>query len=562
MKMKKVWALALLLAALFTACGGDEYDVLIHNAMIYDGTGAAPFPGSVAIKGDRIAWVGPDTTLPAKTRIDAAGQAVAPGFINMLSWAPRALMMDGRSQSDIRQGVTLEIFGEGWSDGPLNDAMKEEMRSNQKDFRFDVSWTTLGEFLEHLEQRGVSPNIASFVGATTVRIHVLGEEDRAPDAAELEKMRALVRQAMEEGAMGLASALIYAPGFYAGTDELIALAKVVAEYGGMYISHMRSEGNQLLQAIDELVTIAREAGVPAEIYHLKAAGRQNWHKLDAAIAKIEKARAEGLRISADMYNYTAGATGLDAAMPPWVQEGGYKMWKQRLQEPMTRQKVLQEMLTPTDKWENLFLAAGAENMILVGFRNDSLKHLTGKRLADVAAQRKKSPAETIIDLVVEDGSRVETVYFLMSEDNVKKQIALPWISFCSDAGSLAPEGLFLKRQPHPRAYGNFARLLGKYVRDEKVIPLQEAIRKLTSLPADNLGIRDRGRLQVGHFADIVVFDPATIQDHATYDQPHQYATGVQHVFVNGVQVLRDGEHTDARPGRFVRGPGWVGHSGK
>ncbi len=562
MKMKKVWALALLLAALFTACGGDEYDVLIHNAMIYDGTGAAPFPGSVAIKGDRIAWVGPDTTLPAKTRIDAAGQAVAPGFINMLSWAPRALMMDGRSQSDIRQGVTLEIFGEGWSDGPLNDAMKEEMRSNQKDFRFDVSWTTLGEFLEHLEQRGVSPNIASFVGATTVRIHVLGEEDRAPDAAELEKMRALVRQAMEEGAMGLASALIYAPGFYAGTDELIALAKVVAEYGGMYISHMRSEGNQLLQAIDELVTIAREAGVPAEIYHLKAAGRQNWHKLDAAIAKIEKARAEGLRISADMYNYTAGATGLDAAMPPWVQEGGYKMWKQRLQEPMTRQKVLQEMLTPTDKWENLFLAAGAENMILVGFRNDSLKHLTGKRLADVAAQRKKSPAETIIDLVVEDGSRVETVYFLMSEDNVKKQIALPWISFCSDAGSLEPEGLFLKRQPHPRAYGNFARLLGKYVRDEKVIPLQEAIRKLTSLPADNLGIRDRGRLQVGHFADIVVFDPATIQDHATYDQPHQYATGVQHVFVNGVQVLRDGEHTDARPGRFVRGPGWVGHSGK
>ncbi len=562
MKMKKVWALALLLAALFTACGGDEYDVLIHNAMIYDGTGAAPFPGSVAIKGDRIAWVGPDTTLPAKTRIDAAGQAVAPGFINMLSWAPRALMMDGRSQSDIRQGVTLEIFGEGWSDGPLNDAMKEEMRSNQKDFRFDVSWTTLGEFLEHLEQRGVSPNIASFVGATTVRIHVLGEEDRAPDAAELEKMRALVRQAMEEGAMGLASALIYAPGFYAGTDELIALAKVVAEYGGMYISHMRSEGNQLLQAIDELVTIAREAGVPAEIYHLKAAGRHNWHKLDAAIAQIEKARAEGLRISADMYNYTAGATGLDAAMPPWVQEGGYKMWKQRLQEPMTRQKVLQEMLTPTDKWENLFLAAGAENMILVGFRNDSLKHLTGKRLADVAAQRKKSPAETIIDLVVEDGSRVETVYFLMSEDNVKKQIALPWISFCSDAGSLAPEGLFLKRQPHPRAYGNFARLLGKYVRDEKVIPLQEAIRKLTSLPADNLGIRDRGRLQVGHFADIVVFDPATIQDHATYDQPHQYATGVQHVFVNGVQVLRDGEHTDARPGRFVRGPGWVGHSGK
>ena len=562
MKMKKVWALALLLAVLFTACGRDEYDVLIHNAMIYDGTGAAPFSGSVAIKGDRIAWVGPDTTLPAKTRIDAAGQAVAPGFINMLSWAPRALMMDGRSQSDIRQGVTLEIFGEGWSDGPLNDAMKEEMRSNQKDFRFDVSWTTLGEFLEHLEQRGVSPNIASFVGATTVRIHVLGEEDRAPDAAELEKMRGLVRQAMEEGAMGLASALIYAPGFYAGTDELIALAKVVAEYGGMYISHMRSEGNQLLQAIDELVTIAREAGVPAEIYHLKAAGRQNWHKLDAAIAKIEKARAEGLRISADMYNYTAGATGLDAAMPPWVQEGGYKMWKQRLQEPMTRQKVLQEMLTPTDKWENLFLAAGAENMILVGFRNDSLKHLTGKRLADVAAQRKKSPAETIIDLVVEDGSRVETVYFLMSEDNVKKQIALPWISFCSDAGSLAPEGLFLKRQPHPRAYGNFARLLGKYVRDEKVIPLQEAIRKLTSLPADNLGIRDRGRLQVGHFADIVVFDPATIQDHATYDQPHQYATGVQHVFVNGVQVLRDGEHTDARPGRFVRGPGWVGHSGK
>ncbi len=557
-----IWAVLLFAVVAFMACGSDEYDVVIHNAMIYDGSGAEPFHGSIAIKGDRIAWIGPDTTLPARSQIDAGGLAVAPGFINMLSWAPRALMMDGRSQSDIRQGVTLEVFGEGWSEGPLNEKMRQEILSNQKDFRFDVPWTTLGEFLEHLEERGVSTNIASFVGATTVRINVLGEENRAPNEEELETMRGLVRQAMEEGAMGLASALIYAPGFYADTEELIALAQVVSEYGGMYISHMRSEGNQLLQAIDELITIAREAGVPAEIYHLKAAGRQNWHKLDAAIAKVEKARAEGLRITADMYNYTAGATGLDAAMPPWVQEGGYTMWKQRLQDPMTRQKVLKEMLTPTDEWENLFLASGAENMILVGFRNDSLKHLTGKRLAEVAAERKKSPAETIIDLVIEDGSRVETVYFLMSEENVRKQIAIPWMSFCSDAGSMAPEGLFLRRQPHPRAYGNFARLLGKYVRDEQVIPLQEAIRKLTSQPAGNLGIRDRGMLKEGYFADIVVFDPATIQDHATYDRPHQYATGVQHVFVNGVQVLRDGEHTDARPGRFIRGPGWTGHSGK
>jgi N-acyl-D-amino-acid deacylase len=470
----------------------------------------------------------------------------------MLSWATEPLLVDGRSQSDIRQGVTLEIFGEGWSLGPLNEAMKKEVVEQQGDIKFEVTWTTLGEYLNHLVERGISTNVASFVGATTVRVHVLGYENRPPSAEEMEQMRVLVRQAMAEGALGVGSSLIYAPAFYAQTDELVEMCKVAAEYDGMYISHMRSEGNRLLEAVDELIHIARTAKIPAEIYHLKAAGRNNWDKLEAVIQKIESARAEGLRVTADMYTYTAGATGLDAAMPPWVQEGGFQSWRQRLQDPAIRKKVAQEMITPTDQWENLFLAAGADKTLLVGFKSEALKPLTGKTLAEVAEMRGKSPAETAMDLVIEDDSRVETVYFLMSETNVMRQVRLPWVSFGSDAESLSPEGAFLKKNPHPRAYGNFARLLGKYVREEKLIDLEEAVRRLTSLPASNLGIARRGALKVGNYADVVVFDPEKITDRATFEQPHQFSTGVVHVLVNGTPVLKDGEHTGALPGRVVR----------
>jgi len=441
--------------------------------------------------------------------------------------------------------------------GPLNDTMKKEMGEQQGDIKFDVKWTTLGEYLDYLVQRGVSCNVASFVGATTVRIHEIGYADRPPTSEELERMKQLVRQAMGEGALGVGSSLIYAPAFYAKTDELVALAKVASESGGMYISHIRSEGTRLLEAADELITISREAKIPAEFYHLKAAGQPSWSKLDGLIQKIEAARAAGLRITADMYTYTAGQTGLDAAMPPWVQEGGYKAWAERLKDPAIRERVKREMDTPTDQWENFFIASGSpDKILLIGFKNDKLKPLTGKTLAEVAKTRGTSPEETAMDLVIEDGSRVSTVYFLMSEDNVRKEVALPWVSFGSDAESLAPEGVFLKSNPHPRAYGNFARLLGKYVRDEKIVPLQEAIRRLSALPAENLKLDRRGALKPGYFADVVVFDPAKIQDHATYEKPHRYSTGVLHVFVNGAQVLKNGEHSGAKPGRAVRGPGW------
>lgn len=555
-------ALAVCAGALvmLAGCGGPpEYDVVLRNGVIYDGSGGPPVTGDVAIAGDTIAAVGDIGGAAGVVEIDVAGLAVAPGFINMLSWATESLIEDGHSQGDIRQGVTLEVFGEGWSMGPLTDSMKAREVRQQGDIKFDIEWTTLGEYLEHLEQRGIATNVASFVGATTVRIHELGYEDRAPTEDELDRMRALVRQAMEEGALGLGSSLIYAPAFYAQTDELIALASEIAPYGGMYISHMRSEGNQLLEAVDELITIGREAGVPAEIYHLKAAGEANWPKMNQVIETVEAARADGLDITADMYTYTAGATGLDAAMPPWVQEGGLVEWKRRLQDPDIRARVAREMTTPTDEWESLYLLAGsADRIVLSGFKQDSLKYLTGKTLAEVASERGTSPEETAMDLVVADDSRVGTVYFLMSEDNVRKQIALPWLSFGSDAGSLAPEGVFLGSNPHPRAYGNFARLLGRYVRDEQVIPLEEAIRKLTSLPATNLKLRSRGSLQPGYIADVVVFDADAITDHATFEEPHQYATGMVHVFVNGQQVLRDGEHTGELPGRVVRGPGWTG----
>lgn len=534
-----------------------RYDVILRGGTIYDGSGGKPFVADVALQGDRIAAIGALAGAEARQTINVAGFAVAPGFINMLSWSNESLLQDGRSQGEIRQGVTLEVLGEGESMGPLTAVMKAEAAEQQSDIKYTYEWTTLGEYLGYLEKIGVSCNVASFVGASTVRQHELGHSSRAPAPAELARMQALVRQAMEEGALGVASALIYEPGFHAKTDELVALCRAAAPYGGIYISHLRSEGNRLLEGVDELIAIARAARVPAEIYHLKAAGQTNWSKLGEVIRKIEAARAEGLAITADMYCYTAGATGLDAAMPPWVREGGYSAWAARLREPAIRERVRREMNTPSDAWENFFLAAGSpEKILLVAFKNPALKPLTGKSLAEVARLRGKSPEETAMDLVVEDGTRVGTVYFLMSEENVKRQIALPWMAFDSDEASQAPEEVFLKANPHPRAYGSFARLLAKYVRDEKVIPLEEAVRRLSLFPAENLKLKERGALRPGWFADVVVFDPAKIQDHATYEKPHQYATGMVHVFVNGVSVLRDGEHTGAKPGRFVRGPGW------
>ena len=569
MKLRWTWTLATLA---FLACEGTpEYDVLIRGGTIYDGSGAAPFVGDVGIVGETVEAVGDLSGATATTVVAAEGLAVAPGFINMLSWATESLIIDGRSQGDIRQGVTLEVFGEGNSMGPMNNAMKQEWLDDFVSYMgseeataevlggaLEVPWTTLGEYLDYLVAEGTATNVASFLGAATPRVHELGYEDRAPTAEELERMEGLVRQAMEEGALGIASSLIYAPGFYADTDELIALTRAAAEYGGMYISHMRSEGNGLMEAVEELVTIAREAGVPAEIYHLKAGGMQNWPKMDQVIARVEEAQAEGLHITADMYTYTAGSTGLDASMPPWVQEGGYDAWAERLRDPDIRARVAREMVTPTNEWENLMRAAGPEGTLLVGFMNPDLRGYTGQTLAEVVEERGTSPQETAMDLVIEDGSRVQVVYFLMSEENVMKQIAIPWVSFDSDAGSMSPEPPFSNFSTHPRAYGNFARLLGKYVREERVISLEEAVRKLTSLPAGNLGIAGRGSLEPGYFADVVIFDPETIIDHATYEDPHQYATGMVHVFVNGAQVLADGEHTGALPGQVVKGPGWTG----
>lgn len=534
-----------------------QNDLVINNGLIYDGSGSPPYKGVLVINGDTITAIDSQKKYHGRTEIDADGLAVAPGFINMLSWATESLIQDGRSQSNILQGVTLEIFGEGSSMGPLNESMKNQIIKNQSDIKYDLSWTTLNEYLEYLVKRGVSPNVASFVGATTIRVYVLGYDNRPPTTKELAKMKNLVRQAMEDGALGLGSSLIYAPAFYAETEELIALAKIVSEYDGMYISHLRSEGNRLNEALEELINIARSTGVRSEIYHLKAAGQQNWHKLDILIKTIDKARAEGIKITANMYTYTAAATGLDASMPPWVQEGGHKAWVERLKDPSIRKKVLQEMSTPSNQWENLYLAAGSpENILLVGFKNKSLKDLTGKTLSQIANTRGQSPQETAIDLVIEDNSKVSAVYFLMSQENISRKITLPWMSFGSDAASLAPEGVFLNSNPHPRAYGNFSRLLGKYVRKENLISLEEAIRKLTSLPASNLRLEKRGVLKPGYFADVVVFDPQKIQDQATFDNPHQYSKGMIHVLVNGQQVLKNGIHTGAKPGRVIRGPGW------
>jgi N-acyl-D-amino-acid deacylase len=531
---------------------GPSYDTILRHGTVYDGTGAAPITADVAIKGDTVAAIGDLSKARGKVELDVTGLAVTPGFINMLSWSNETLIEDGKSQGEIRQGVTLEIMGEGESMGPWSDSLKAYNKANQGDIKYDIQWTTLREYLDFLQRKGIAANVGSFVGATTIRENVIGFDDRPPTTAELDSMRALVKQAMEEGAFGIGSALIYAPAFYASTDELVELCKVAAPYGGLYISHMRSEGNRLLEAVDELIQISARAGIPAEIYHLKAAGNANWPKMDEVIQKVDSARAAGHRITADMYTYPAGATGLDASMPPWVQEGGLPEWIKRLKDPAIRAKVVREMKTPTDKWESLYLAAGSpDRILLVAFKEDSLKPLTGKTLAEVAKMRGKSPEETAMDLVIQDGSRVGTVYFLMSEDNIRKEVVLPWVSFGSDAESEAPEGVFLKSNPHPRAYGNFARVLAKYTRDEKLMPMAEAIRKLSGLPAANLGLKHRGNLKPGYFADIAVFDPRKIQDHATFDKPHQYATGMVHVFVNGTQVLKDGDHTGALPGRVV-----------
>jgi len=557
--MKTLPAL-LLLFLLVTACQTQKFDIVIRGGTVYDGSGSPGVARDVGINADTIAFIGDLSGAAGKTEINAAGLAVAPGFINMLSWATETLIIDGKSQADIRQGVTLEVFGEGESMGPLNEDMKANMRAVMKrnpEWKFDIDWTTLNEYLESLQRRGVAPNVASFVGATTLRIHELGYANRLPNEEELNRMKALVKQAMEDGALGVGSSLIYAPANYSSTEELIALCKVAGEYGGMYITHMRSEGNNIYGAVNETIRIAREASLPAEIYHLKMAGRENWNKLDSVMALIDRANKSGAKITADMYTYIAGATGLDATMPPWVQEGGIKVWIKRLQDPKIRKQALDEMRKPSDKWENLLLMAGGpDRVLLLDFANDSLKRFIGKTLAEVSEIYGKSPEETAMDLVITDSTRVGTAYFMMSEENVKRQIALPYVSFCSDAGSPSAEGVFLKSSEHPRAYGNFARLLGKYVRDEKVIPLEEAIRKLTSLPASNLKIKKRGSLIPGYYADIAIFDAEKIQDHATFENPHQYSTGMVHVLVNGTPVLKDGEHTGAKPGRVVRGPGW------
>ena len=557
--MKKL--LLILLVLVVFSCQKQEYDIVIRGGTVYDGSGTPGVVTDVAINADTVAFIGDLSKAVGKAEVDGKGMAVAPGFINMLSHSWETLILDGRGQSDIRQGITHEVLGE-ISIAPMSDQMKKDSRESMEkfpDWKYDIEWTTLGEYLDYLERKGISQNISSFVGANTIRINQLGYVNRSPSPEEMERMKGLVKEAMEEGALGVTTALIYAPGNYATTEELIELSKVAAPYGGMYIAHMRSEGNNIFGAVDETIRIAREAGLPAEIYHLKMAGKDNWWKLDSVMVQIDRANKEGLRITANMYTYTAGATGLDATMPPWVQEGGINEWIKRLKTPSIRKKALKEMRTPTNKWENMLRTCGGpENVLFLGFSKDSLKMYIGKTLAEVSQAHGKSPEETAMDLVIADRTRVETAYFMMSEENIKRQIALPYLSFGSDAGSPSAEGMFLKYKDHPRAYGNFSRVIGKYVRDEKVISLEEAIRKLTSLPAGNINIKKRGTLKPGYYADVVVFDPAKVQDYATFENPHQYSTGMVHVFVNGTQVLKDGEHTNARPGRVVRGPGWVG----
>jgi N-acyl-D-amino-acid deacylase len=554
--MKKLIPL-LFLIILFSCQQKSKYDTIIRNGMIYDGNGGAPYKADVAINADTIAFIGDLKNESAKTEMDANEMAIAPGFINMLSWSNESLIEDGRSQGEIREGVTLEVMGEGESMGPLNARMKNQMQNGQTDIKYKVEWNTLGEYLNWLEKKGISCNVASFVGATTIRDYVVGEDNRDPTPAEMDSMKLLVRQAMEEGAMGVGSSLIYPPAFFAKTNELIELSKEASSHGGMYISHMRNEGNKLFEAVNELITIAREANILAEIYHLKAAGKDNWWKVDSLVKIVDKARSEGLKITADMYTYNASATGLTASFPPTLQDGGFdKLWK-RLQDPVIREQMKKEMNSNAQDWENTYYGAGgAKGVLLLGFRTDSLRKYIGKTLDEVAKLRNSSPEETAMNLIVEDSTRIAVSYFSMDSNNIKKEIALPWVSFCSDAESEAPEGVFLKTNPHPRAYGSFIRVLGKFSRDEKIISLPDAVRKLSKLPATNLKLQKRGELKVGNYADVVVFDPARVKDNATFAKPHQYAEGVMDVFVNGTQVIKDGEHTGAKPGRFVKGPGW------
>ncbi len=558
MKLTALIAALAMAAVPAVAAQRPAYDLLIRGGQIYDGSGGKPFRGDVAIRGERIAYVGPHAPGGAARTVDAKGRAVAPGFINMLSWATDTLIADGRGLSDLKQGVTLEVMGEGSSMGPMNAAMKANDKARQGDIKYDIGWDTLDQYLRFLEHKGVALNVASFIGAGTARTYVLGERDVDPSPEQLQQMRELVRKAMEDGAMGVGSSLIYAPDNYAKTPELIALATEAGRCGGIYISHMRSEGDRLLEAVDELIEISRASGAPAEIYHLKAAGRANWGKLDAVLARIAAARAAGQRITADMYTYPAGATGLDAAMPPWVQDGGLEAWIARMKDPAVRARLIGEMRAEKPAYENLYRHAGAAGTLLVSFKNPALKPLTGKTLAEVASMRGVSPEDAAIDLVIEDGSRVGVVYFLMSEENVARQTALPWVSFGSDEGAQAPEGVFLLSRPHPRAYGNVARFLGKYVREEKTTSLAEAVRRLSALPAANLGLHERGMLKAGWHADVVVFDPATIADHATFQDAQRFATGVGEVVVNGKLELAGGEPTGALGGQVVRGRGWTG----
>lgn len=550
--------LAIIIVSIFSCKQKEEYGIIIRNGLVYDGNGGLPIKVDIGINADTIAFIGNLSAFTGKKEINANGMAVAPGFINMLSWANESLIEDGRSQSDIRQGVTLEVMGEGESMGPLNADMKKQLQDKQGDIKYKIAWNTLGEYLQYVEKKGISCNVASYVGATTIRQYVVGEDNRSPTTTELDSMKALVSQAMEEGALGVGSSLIYPPAFFAKTNELVALSKEAGKYGGGYISHIRSEGNKLYDAVEELISIAKQAKVHGEIYHLKAAGKDNWGKMDTVIKMIDKAKNDGTDIGANIYTYTAAGTGLTASMPPALQDGGFDKLRERLQDSAIRLQTIKDMDSNPDNWENFYHAAGSpDKIILVGFKKDSLKKYTGKTLADVAAIRGKSPEETAMDLIVQDSSRIEVIYFVMDEENIKKELAQPWVSFGSDEGSYTSAGVFLKSNVHPRAYGNFARVIGKYVRDEKIITLEEAVRKLTKLSADKLHIQKRGELKVGNYADIVIFDPAKVQDHATFEKPHQYATGMIDVFVNGVMVLKDGDHTDATPGRFVKGPGYI-----
>ena len=553
-------ALLLAIVAMLLACNSSkqQYDTIIRNGIIYDGSGREPIKGDIGINGDTIAFIGDLSNASAKNEIDAKGNAVAPGFINMMGHSEESLIHDGRGQSDIKQGVTTEIFTE-FSMGPLNPKMKQQAKQGQGDIKYEVGWNTLGEYMNFLEKKGISPNIASFVGTGAVRQYVIGEDNIAPTPSQLDSMKLLIRQAMEEGALGVTNALIYPVDYFAKTDELIALSKEAAKYGGIYTSHMRSEGNKLLEAVEELITISKEANIPAEIFHLKAAGKDNWKKMDSVIRRVERARKEGQQITADMYTYIAGATGMTSAFPPTLQDGGFGKLRERLMDEKVRKEMAKAMNTNAQDWENLYYGAGgAEHVLLLGFKQDSLKKYTGKTLAEVAKIRGTSPEETAMDLIIQDSTRVGVAYFLMNEENVRKQVSLPWVSFGSDEGSYTTEGVFLKSNAHPRAYGNFARVLGKYTRDEKLMTLEEAIRKLAKLPATNLNLQKRGELKVGHYADIIVFDPAKVKDNSTFEKPHQYSEGMIHVFVNGVQVLKDGQHTGATPGKFVKGPGFVG----